>query len=348
MVLSIDEIKEKTEKILRELSRVIIGYDQELRYILVSLLGNGHVLLEGVPGIAKTTLARALTRLVGLSEKELRVINGVPYKGFSRIQFTPDLMPGDIVGSLIYNPKKLDFEPRLGPIFAYIVLADEINRATPRTQSAMLQAMQEREVTIGDKTYPLEDRRSGKFFFVIATQNPVEQEGTYPLPEAQLDRFMMRIIMGYPASLEEEKNILRLHSMKLREPLEELEPVIKPEWIVEAQNTIAEKVIVSEETIEYISRIVRASRPEIVEPMAKYFELGVSPRGGIQLMKAAKAYAAMRGSETVEPRDVDAVLFPVLNHRVIPSVDKIIEYGGGFKARLRVIREGLDYLKKFI
>ncbi len=346
--MEITEISEKAREIHRELSRVIIGYDEELKHILVALLANGHVLLEGVPGIAKTTLARALTRLLGLDVDEKIVVDGIQYRGFSRIQFTPDLMPGDITGSLVYNPKTLEFEPRLGPIFAYIVLADEINRATPRTQSAMLQAMQEREVTIGEYTYPLEIRDKGKFFFVIATQNPVEQEGTYPLPEAQLDRFMMRIIMGYPGSLEDEKNILRLHSKRIREPYEDLEPIVDPKWVVEAQDTIAEKVDVPEDTIEYISRILRASRPEIMEPISKYFELGISPRGGILLMKAAKAYAAIRGSESVEPRDVDAVLFPVVNHRVIPRVDKIIEYGGGFKARLRVIKEGVDYIKKLL
>ncbi len=346
--MEIDDVKNVSEEILEGLTKVIIGYDQELKYLITSLLANGHVLLEGVPGIAKTTIARALTRLLGLRDDEKKIIDGIPFKGFSRIQFTPDLMPGDITGSLIYNPKTLDFEPRLGPIFAYIVLADEINRATPRTQSALLQAMQEREATIGEKTYPLEIRSKGKFFFVIATQNPVEQEGTYPLPEAQLDRFMMRIIMGYPGSLEEEKKILRLHSKRLREPLEELESVVEPGWIIEAQNTIAEKVDVPEETIEYISRLVRASRPEVMEPIGKYFELGVSPRGAISLMKAAKAYAAIRGSDSVEPRDVDEVLFPVLNHRVIPSVDRIIEYGGGFKARLRVIREGIEYLRKLV
>jgi len=346
--VDIDKVRMGAWEILSSLNKVVIGYDSEVSYILISLLAGGHVLLEGVPGIAKTTIARALTRLLGLSERERVVIDGVPFKGFSRIQFTPDLMPGDITGSLVYNPRTLSFEPRLGPIFAYIVLADEINRATPRTQSALLQAMQEREVTIGDTTYPLEISSRGKFFFVIATQNPVEQEGTYPLPEAQLDRFMMRVVMEYPGSLEEEKNILRLHSMRLREPLEEVEPVVEPVWVVKAQRAVAEEVEVPDETIEYVSRLVRASRPEIVEPIGKYFELGVSPRGGIQLVRAAKAHAAIRGSSVAEPRDVDAVLFPVLNHRVIPSIDRIIEYGGGFKARIRVVREGLEYVKKLV
>jgi len=344
--VEVDEIREKARLIIDKLSSVVIGYREEMVHLLTALLANGHVLLEGVPGIAKTTLARALTRLLGLSEKSRVTINGVAYTGFSRIQFTPDLMPSDITGSLVYNPRTLSFEPRLGPIFAYIVLADEINRATPRTQSAMLQAMQEREVTIGDTSYPLEVRDKGKFFFVIATQNPVEQEGTYPLPEAQLDRFMMRIVMWYPASLEEEKSILKLHAKRIREPYQDLEPVVEPEWVVKAQNTVAEKVEVSEEALEFIVRIARASRPEVSEPVAKYFELGLSPRGAIQLLKAVKAHAAIRGSSIAEPQDVDAVLFPVVNHRLIPRIEKIVEFGGGFKARLRVLREGVELIKK--
>ncbi len=344
--MDLDELKNSANEILKGLGKTVIGYQWEQTLILTTLLANGHVLLEGVPGVAKTTMARALTRLLGLDEKQTYVINDTPFRGFSRIQFTPDLMPGDIIGSLIYNPKILDFEPRLGPVFAYIVLADEINRATPRTQSALLQAMQEREVTIGQKTYKLEDHSKGKFFYVIATQNPVEQEGTYPLPEAQLDRFMMKIIVGYPPSLEDEINILRLHRFRLGEPLEELEPVVEPNWVIEAQKYIAEKINVPDDILEYISRIQRATRPEIMEPIREYFELGVSPRGGILLMKAVKAYAAIRGSDTVERDDVDKLLFPVFNHRVIPRIEKIIEYGGGFNARLKVIREGLELARK--
>jgi len=200
----------------------------------------------------------------------------------------------------------------------------------------------------GDKTYFLEDLSNNKFFYVIATQNPVEQEGTYPLPEAQLDRFIMRIIMGYPETLEDEKKILLLHKMRLREPLEDLEAIVDPGWVVEAQRYIAEKIDVPNDVIEYISRIERSTRPEIVESASEYFTLGVSPRGGILLMKAAKAYAAIRGSDMVEYRDVDELIFPVFNHRVIPRLEKIIEYGGGFKARFRVIREGLEYARKIV
>ncbi len=346
--MEIDDVKNSVEEILKQIGRAVIGYNEEILLIITALLANGHVLLEGVPGIAKTTIARALSRVLGLPLKEYKVISDIPFKGFSRIQFTPDLMPSDITGSLVFNPSTRDFEPRLGPIFAYIVLADEINRATPRTQSAMLQAMQEREVTIGDKTYPLEIRGKGKFFFVIATQNPIEQEGTYPLPEAQLDRFMMRIIMGYPKSLEDEKNIYRLHAYRLIEPVEDLEPVVEPEWVVKAQEVINESIKVPDYVIEYVTRIVRATRPEIMKPIKKFFELGASPRAGISLIKTAKVYAAIRGSEVVEPSDIDHVLFHVLNHRVIPNLDLVVDRGGGFDARLSVIKEGIEMVKKLV
>ncbi len=346
--MEIDDIKNSVSEIVKQIGRAVIGYGDEILYIITTLLANGHVLLEGVPGIAKTTIARGLSRVLGLSLKEYSIVENVSYKGFSRIQFTPDLMPSDITGSLIFNPSTRSFEPRLGPIFAYIVLADEINRATPRTQSAMLQAMQEREVTIGDRTYPLEIRERGKFFFVIATQNPIEQEGTYPLPEAQLDRFMMRVIMGYPKSLEDEKNIYRLHAYRLLEPIEDLEEVVEPGWVIEAQETIAKKVKVPEDIIEYVTRLVRATRPEIMEPIGKYFELGGSPRAGIALIKTAKAYAAIRGSEVVEQTDIDHLLFHVFNHRVIPNLDLVVERGGTFMARISVIRDGLEYAKKLV
>jgi len=348
MPVSIDDIKDKGKEIIKEINRAIIGYDEEIKLLIASLLANGHVLLEGVPGIAKTTLARALVRVLGLEEAREYRVEGIPYRGFSRIQFTPDLMPGDIIGSLIFNPKTRDFEPRLGPIFAYIVLADEINRATPRTQSALLQAMQEREVTIGHTTYPLAIPSLGKFFFVIATQNPVEQEGTYPLPEAQLDRFMMKILMGYPKSIEDEINIYKLHAYRLREPVEDLEKIVDPVWVIEAQETIAREVKISGITIDYIARIIRATRPEIFEPIKRYFNLGASPRAGIMLVKASKALAALRGSDQVEDIDIENALFPVLNHRVIPSLDLVVEYGGDFHARLRVIEEGLKYAKESV
>ena len=346
--MKIDEIGVKASEILDQINSVILGYEKEVKLLLASLLANGHVLLEGVPGIAKTTLIKALAKTLGLYQVE-REINGVKYRGFSRIQFTPDLMPSDITGSLVFNPSTREFEPRLGPLFSYIVLADEINRAIPRTQSALLQAMQEREVTIGDKTFPLEVREAGKFFFVLATQNPVEQEGTYPLPEAQLDRFLMRIVMDYPESIEVEKEVYKLHLKRVREPFEDLVKVVEPGWIIEAQDAIAKGIEVPMDVLDYVVMLIRNSRPKIFPPIAEYFELGASPRAGINLLKAAKAYAALNGKTVVDREDVDEVLFSVLNHRLIPNFEKLVELeakGERFIARYSLIREGIDYLKK--
>ncbi len=335
--------------VMRSLDKVVVGYKREKRIILASLLANGHVLLEGVPGIAKTTMIRALSKAFGLLGEEVTV-DGVTYRGFSRIQFTPDLMPSDITGSLIFNPKTRDFEPRLGPIFSFFVLADEINRATPRTQSALLEAMQERSVTIGRQTYRLEVRDKGKFFFVAATQNPVEQEGTYPLPEAQLDRFIARIILGYPESVEEEKEILRLHDERLTEPLNELRPVASPKDVVDAQEEVA-RVKADEGILEYVALLTRLTRPELLPQVGEFFELGASPRGGIYLLRLAKAWAYLQGRDEVRREDVDAMLFPAFNHRVIPKLEKVVEYEeevGKYSARYRVIMDGLNLVRRSV
>ncbi|MCL7389915.1 MAG: AAA family ATPase [Thaumarchaeota archaeon] len=346
MKLDVDSVRGAVKEILSCLDKAVVGYETEKRIVIASLLANGHVLLEGVPGIAKTTLVKALARVFGLSEKSVIEINGVPYKGFSRIQFTPDLMPADITGSLVFNMVTKEFETRFGPIFSYVVLADEVNRAVPRTQSALLQAMQEREVTIGGWTYPLEVRSKGKFFFVLATQNPVEQEGTYPLPEAQLDRFMVRIFMGYPRSLNEERRICELHMQRLSEPVEDVEKVVDPLWIVEVQEYIAKNVKIDSTALNYIVSLVRATRAEIFDSIAKYFELGASPRAAIALMRLSKSVAAMRGSEAVAIEDVEQAAFHVLNHRVIPNLETVMERGGGFKTRIAVVSEGLELAKK--
>ena len=332
-------------EVLEALDRAVIGYGDEKRLLLAALLSRGHVLLEGVPGIAKTTLVRALARVLGLLGLEVE-IRGVRYRGYSRIQFTPDLMPGDVTGSLIYNPKTTDFEPRLGPVFAFIVLADEINRATPRTQSALLEAMQERQVTIGGRAYRLEIPEANKFFFVAATQNPVEQEGTYPLPEAQLDRFAARIVMGYPSSLEEEKGILRLHRYRLREPLEDLEPLAGPEWVVEVQRRSAE-IEVPEDVLDYITLLVRLTRPETNPAIQGYLEMGASPRAAITLMRMSQALALIEGREKVSRSHVDKALFATLNHRVIPSLERILELEvPQHRARYMVIAKALQRVRK--
>ncbi len=339
----------RIKKVLEALDRSVIGYRLEKKIVVASLLARGHVLLEGVPGIAKTTLVRALSKSLGLLGEKVTV-NGVEFSGFSRIQFTPDLMPSDVTGSLVFNPRTRDFEPRLGPIFAYFVLADEINRATPRTQSALLEAMQERSVTIGNKTYFLEDRSRGKFFFVAATQNPVEQEGTYPLPEAQLDRFVTRVVMGYPESVEEEREILKLHEGRIEEPLQEVMKVADPEDVIRAQDEVV-RVKVSEEVLEHVTLLTRLTRPEFLPQVGEFFELGVSPRGGIHLLKLSKAWAYLSGRGEVRKEDVNAMLFPAFNHRVVPRLEKVVEYeeeGGRFSARYRVIREGLEVVRKAV
>ncbi|MEM1509556.1 MAG: MoxR family ATPase [Thermofilaceae archaeon] len=342
-----DAIKQ-VSKIFGSLDKAVIGYTREKHLILASLISGGHVLLEGIPGIAKTTIVKALARTLGLLSVE-KNINGIPFRGFSRIQLTPDLMPSDVTGSLVYNPQMRDFEVKFGPVFAYLLLADEINRATPKTQSALLEAMQERQVTIGRETYRLEFRENGKFFFAIATQNPVEQEGTYPLPEAQLDRFTTRVVMGYPNTLEEEKSILKLHAYRLVEPFEDIGPVVEPSWVISAQDSSAERVRVNEEVVNYVATLIRLTRPEVNRIAGEYFELGASPRAGIALLRMAKAWAFLEGRDYVTKRDVDDVLFAVLNHRVIPRLDRVIEYEekhGRYAARYKVIADGLEVVKK--
>lgn len=283
----------------------MIGYEETIRLVLTGLLAKGHILLEGVPGIAKTTIAKALTKALNLHEK----------KDYQRIQCTPDLMPADVVGTLIYDPKARGFHPHFGPVFAHFILVDEINRAVPRTQSALLQAMQEREVTIGGVTHVLEEP-----FFVAATQNPIEQEGTYPLPEAQLDRFIMKVKMGYPKTLEDEISILDLHETRMTEPVDDFNIIIKdPKKVCTMQSLIAKAVAVPPLIKQYIAEIIRYTR------VREEVSWGGSPRAGIFLMKSAKSYAALFGRDIVEVEDVDAVAYAVLNHRIILKAEKVIE-----------------------
>ena len=302
---SLKEVNVLSGNVLREFGKTVVGYEEQVKLVLVGLLSKGHILLEGVPGIAKTTIAKALAKSLNITEKN----------HYQRIQCTPDLMPTDMVGTLIYDPKTSEFRPHLGPVFAHFLLVDEINRAVPRTQSALLQAMQERQVTIGNETYGLDEP-----FFVMATQNPIEQEGTYPLPEAQLDRFVMKVKMGYPQTLEEEVSILDLHEKRTTEPIEEFKTILKdPHEICDMQKLVAENVSVPPLIKQYIAEIIRYTR------VREEVTWGSSPRAGIFLMKSAQGYAALSGRDIVQVEDVDAVAYAVLNHRIILKAEKVIE-----------------------
>lgn len=311
-------------ELMNEFSHTIVGYEEEIKLVLVGLLVKGHILLEGVPGIAKTTIAKALAKALSLEEE----------KGYRRIQCTPDLMPADVVGTLVYDPKTGEFRPHLGPVFTHFLLVDEINRAVPRTQSALLQAMQEREVTIGGATHVLEEP-----FFVIATQNPIEQEGTYPLPEAQLDRFIMKVKMGYPRTLEDEIEILDLHEKRVTEPVEEFRVIMnEPRHICDMQRIIAKAVAVPPLIKRYVAEIVRYTRGR------EEVSWGSSPRAGIFLMKSAMGYAALYGRDIVQLEDVDKMAYAVLNHRIILKAEKVIE---GVQPE-EVIEEVLRITKKTV
>ena len=277
------------------MDRRIVGQKHLVDSLLIALLCNGHVLLEGVPGLAKTLAIKTLAQLVAAK--------------YSRIQFTPDLLPADVIGTLIYSVKNESFEVKKGPIFANFVLADEINRAPAKVQSALLEAMQERQVTIGDTTFPLDSP-----FLVMATQNPIEQEGTYPLPEAQTDRFLLKVVIGYPDK-EEEKRIIRQNIYGTPEPVI---PVVDPKEILEVQK-IVEKIYIDEKIENYIVDIVFATREPSKYGLAdlqSIISYGASPRASISLAKAARAYAFLRGRGYVIPEDVRAVCHDVMRHRI--------------------------------
>lgn len=300
--IDIKAINEKIEResafidlLLMEMNKVIVGQKHMVERLLIGLLGQGHILLEGVPGLAKTLAINTLAQAVQGS--------------FSRIQFTPDLLPADVVGTLIYNIKENDFSIKKGPIFANFVLADEINRAPAKVQSALLEAMQEKQVTIGDDTFKLD-----KPFLVMATQNPVEQEGTYPLPEAQVDRFMLKTVIDYP-KLSEEQLIVRAN---LKGAFETVNPVISTDQILKAQQAVRE-VYMDEKIEKYILDIIFATRyPEKynLPDLKLLISFGSSPRGSINLATAAKCYAFIRRRGYVIPEDVRAVVHDVLRHRI--------------------------------
>lgn len=327
MTTDIQELNEKIEQrsafvdeILREVSTVIVGQKYMVERLLIGLLSNGHVLLEGVPGLAKTMAVKTLSSTIQTK--------------FQRIQFTPDLLPADLIGTLIYDQRNGDFTTKKGPIFANLILADEINRSPAKVQSALLEAMMERQVTIGENTFPLDDP-----FLVLATQNPIEQEGTYPLPEAQVDRFMLKIVIGYP-NKDEELEIMRRMAGK---PVPEVRPVVKPADIVAARSVVNE-VYMDEKIERYIVDIVFATRQPKdygLENLAQLIAFGASPRASIYLHQAAKAHAFLRRRGYVIPEDVRAIAMDVLRHRIIITYEAEAEE----KTSEDVVREVLNKIE---
>jgi MoxR-like ATPase len=279
----------------QEIGRIIVGQTHLLDTLLIALLTNGHVLLEGVPGLAKTLALKTLASCITVR--------------FKRLQFTPDMLPADIVGTMIYSPQDGEFRTKQGPIFSNLILADEINRAPAKVQSALLEAMQERQVTIGDATYPLPNP-----FLVLATQNPLEQEGTYPLPEAQIDRFMMKVIVSYPSRAEERAI---LDAMATTDPLPVVRPVVSAAQIVEARHVV-NSLYVDEKIRDYIVDLVLATRPPLAASLNLngYIQNGASPRATIALTLAARALAFLKGRHFVVPQDVKSIALDVLRHRV--------------------------------
>ncbi len=289
------------EQIYDELDKVIVGQRYMIDRLLIGLLADGHVLLEGVPGLAKTLTVSSLARVISTK--------------FQRLQFTPDLLPADLIGTLIYNQKEAEFTVKKGPIFANIILADEINRSPAKVQSALLEAMQELQVTIGETTFELDEP-----FLVLATQNPIEQEGTYPLPEAQVDRFMMKIIIDYPNE-SEEMEIMRRQAKTGKQ--KQLEPVITPEKVLEARKVVNE-IYIDEKVEQYIIDLVFATREPAghgLDDLAELINFGASPRASINLNLAARAHAFMEHRAYVTPEDVRTIAMDVLRHRVIPTFE---------------------------
>ena len=292
-------LRDLVERIKSEIQQVVVGQDEVLDLLLAGVFAGGHILLEGFPGIAKTLTAKLLARTFD--------------SRFTRIQFTPDLMPADVTGTTVFNVQTAEFSFHKGPIFSNIILIDEINRSPAKTQSSLFEVMEERQVTIDGITYPMEYP-----FFVIATQNPIEQEGTYKLPEAQLDRFLMKINLGYPSLAEEQQILRRFRNDFSQHQLTKVNAIITPADLQFSQQII-EKVFIKDELLDYIATIIHSTRnhPDLF--------LGASPRASLAILRTSKAVAAMRGREFVTPDDIQYVAYPVLNHRIILTPERDME-----------------------
>ena len=289
--------QEKIAEVIQEVKKVVVGQDKMVNRLLIGLFTNGHILLEGVPGLAKTLTVNTLAKVLHLN--------------FNRIQFTPDLLPSDLIGTMIYNQQKSNFEVKKGPIFSNVILADEVNRSPAKVQSALLEAMQEKQVTIGETTYPLD-----RPFLVLATQNPVDQEGTYPLPEAQVDRFMMKVHIDYPSKSDEMEVMRRMSNMQYSA---DVKPILSKQDIFDIRDQI-NAVTLAEPLEHYIIELVFATRFPAdygLKEEAKYILFGVSPRASINLNLAAKAVAFMDGRDYVLPEDIKEIAEDVLNHRIL-------------------------------
>ncbi|RXF67170.1 AAA family ATPase [Arcticibacter tournemirensis] len=295
----LSQLNASVEQIREALSKIIIGQNEMIDLLIAGILADGHVLIEGVPGVAKTLTARLLARSID--------------SDFSRIQFTPDLMPSDVLGTSVFNPKEASFEFKKGPIFGNVVLVDEINRAPAKTQSALFEVMEERQITIDGHTYKMDEP-----FIVLATQNPIEHEGTYRLPEAQLDRFLFKVEVGYPSLEEETMILMQQHQLKTSDKLNEVQPILSERQIMDYRAQVR-GLHVEQKLLEFAAQIIHDTR------ISKSLYLGASPRASLSVINSAKAIAAMQGRDFVTPEDIIKVVPPVLRHRIILTPDKEME-----------------------
>lgn len=322
--MHVDRVRAISNAILEGLGKVYVGKRMVLTKMMAASFANGHVLFEDYPGLGKTLLAKLYSRIIGCQ--------------WSRVQFTPDLMPADILGTKVWKMQDQTFSLERGPIFTNVLLADEINRAPPKTQSGLLEAMEERQVTIEGDTYKLT-----KPFLVIATQNPIEMEGTYPLPEAQMDRFLLKMSMGYVETLNQESLILKRRVFwKQDDPTQLIQPVTNQQTFKAVQDYIEERIYVDDKIIEYISEIIRETRKHPV------VEVGASPRGGLSLLKVARAHAAITGRAFVTPDDVKMFVHEALSHRIIMKMEYVLEGSFSVGAVLNEILEQIEVPKEFV